>query len=68
MQLDKALFHDSNDLFKKNLYFRLFFILKFLLDTVVLLSTVQLSESAICIHISPFFWIYFPFSGIQNVL
>ena len=34
---------------------------------VVLVSTVQRSESAICIHISPLFWISFPFKSSQNI-
>ena len=33
---------------------------------VVLVSTVQRSESAICIHISPLFWISFPFRSPKS--
>ena len=38
-----------------------------LLYNVVLVSTVQQSESAIHIHISPLFWISFPFRSLQSI-
>ena len=34
--------------------------------TVQLVSAVQQSESATCIHISPLFWIFFPFTSPQS--
>ena len=43
-----------------------FFIGVQLLYNVVLISTVQQSESAICIHISSLFWISFPFRSPQR--
>ena len=36
-----------------------------LLHNVVLIYSVQKSESALCTHISPLFWIFFPFSSSQ---
>ena len=51
---------------KKNGFFKLIFIGVQLLYNVVLVSAVQQSESAICIHISPLFWISFPFSSPQS--
>ena len=42
-----------------------FFIGVQLFYNVVLVSTVQQSESAMCIHISPLFWISFPFRSLQ---
>ena len=44
-----------------------FFIGVQLLYNVVLVSTVQQSASAICIHIFPLFWISFPFKLLQNI-
>ena len=37
-----------------------------MLDNVVLVSSVQQSESAIRIHIFPLFWVSFPFRSPQN--
>ena len=37
-----------------------------LLYHVVLLSAVQKSETAICLYISPLFWISFPFRSSQT--
>ena len=48
------------------LLFFLFFIGVQLLYNVVLVSAVQQSESAICIHISTLFWISFPFRSPQS--
>ena len=47
--------------------FLLIFIAIELLYDVVLLSSVQQSESAVCIHISPCFWISFPFRPPQSI-
>ena len=49
------------------LIFLLIFIAVELLYDVVLLSSVQQSESAVCIHISPCFWISFPFRPPQSI-
>ena len=46
--------------------FKLIFIGVQLLYNVVLVSTVQQSESAICVHISALFWISFPFRSPQS--
>ena len=48
------------------LYFKLIFIGVHLLYNVVLVSTTQQSESAICIHISPHLGISFPFRLPQS--
>ena len=45
---------------------KLIFIGVELLYSVVLVSAVQQSESAICIHISPLFYISFPFRSPQS--
>ena len=37
-----------------------------MLSNVALVSTAQQSESAICIHIYPLFWISFPFRSAQS--
>ena len=50
----------------RNLSFFNFLIGMQLLYNVVLVSTVQQSESTICIHISPLFWFSFPFRSPQS--
>ena len=56
--------------FLKYLYFIFAFFLIFirvlLHYSFVLVSTVQLSETAILIHMSPLFWIPFPFRSQQS--
>ena len=52
--------------FKRILFFLIFIGLQ-LLYNVVLVTTVQQSESAIRIHIIPFLWISFPFRSPQNI-
>ena len=47
-------------------FFFLIFTEVWLLYNVVLVSAVQQSESAIRIHISPLFWISFPFRSPQS--
>ena len=55
--------------FSEHFYFYfLIFIGVQLLYNVVLVSAVQQSESAICIHISPVFWISFPFRSEHNAI
>ena len=48
-------------------FLKLIFIGVQLLYNVVLVSTVQQSESGVCIHISPLFWISFPFRSPQSI-
>ena len=48
------------------LFFKLVFIGMWLLDNAVLVSTAQPTESAVCMHISPPFWISFPFRSPQS--
>ena len=53
-------------------YIKLFFIRVQLLYNIVLVSIVQQNEITVCSHISPLFWISFPFrsprSTVQNSL
>ena len=51
---------------QKLVLFKINFIRVQLLYSVVLVSAVQQSESAILIHVSPLFWISFPFRSPQS--
>ena len=53
--------HENKSRQSFSFFFKLIFIRVELLYNVVLVSAVQQSESAIRIHISPLFWISFPF-------
>ena len=59
----------TSSVYPRRAYFFLFclvFIGVQLPYSVVLVSTVQQSESAICIHVPPLFWISFPFRSPQS--
>ena len=51
-------------MFSSMSFLKLIFIGIYLLYSVVLISTIQQSESAIHIHLSLLFWISFPFSSM----
>ena len=52
--------------FFTKMFVLLCFLFCFVFYNVVLVSAVQRSESAICIHISPLFWISFPLRSPQS--
>ena len=47
-------------------YIYIYIIVIWLVYSAVLVSTVLQSESAMFIHISPLFWIFFPFMSPQS--
>ena len=63
---------ETNNLFSFLLSPLIFYKLKKIYWSIVvsqclLISAIQQCESAICIHISPLFWISFPFRSMQNI-
>ena len=62
----KNLFFGFGGFFGLFIYLFIYFIGLQLLYNVVLVSTVQQSELAVCVHITPLFWLSFLFRSPQS--